>query len=575
MAALLAPAPALAVTAVAAVAGSYVSGDLIGQSLYAYTQAVPWGTAASLAALAAALAWARRPRSTWPLALAGAGAALALLSKPEPALAALGACAVVLLAARARPAAWLAWTAAFGLAAGAALAWSAGAAGWQAVWRGYTGYDQLALGGLWGLPGAQTSPRRLLSLIAAWGAVLILLATGRGPRWRAAGRAAAALVAAAGLAAIVPDLFGLEGRQMLAVVRTGAWAGLRVHPEVALQWLAAAPWSGLTWALLWAGWRGRRAQLAAAWWGLWAFALLSNLRFTATGYASPAAVAPALAVLWRLWRASEESLPPVILSGSAAQRQVRHSTSEESPGGLPERRTRGDSSGLRPLRMTDGRRLRRMTDGRTPRRMTDGLRPLGMTGGRTPPGMRGGDGRGRPLTRGQRAAWMALAALALINLAARPLSTNVPGSGPTRAVPTVLGPVALITSQSDQVAAVRAQVTAMTPDAAPIFAAHWGAGWYLLTGRPNPAPCDVILEGLCTTAPEAGQVQAALAAAPPAAVILPAWLWRPEAATERLQRRAAALRAGLAPWWDTLAADYTDRTPAGVTDWAVLVRRGR
>ena len=300
---LLRPGPALALTSFAAVAGPYVGGDLIRQHLYAYTQAIAWGATLSLAAAVAALCWARTGRAAWLLA-SGAAAGLACLCKPEAAAAALATGAAVLAATRGRPAAWLTWMAAWGIVAGGGAAWQAGAAGWHALWRGYTGYDQLAQGSLWGMPGAQASPRWLLSAAAAWTAALALLVGGGRPRWQPVGRTLAVLATAAALALILPDLVGLDARELLAVVRSGVWSGLRLYPQVALQWIAAVPWSLLNPALLWVAWRGRRERHPAAWWGLWAFALMANLRFTFTGYAAGLAIAPALAVLWWSWQAT-------------------------------------------------------------------------------------------------------------------------------------------------------------------------------------------------------------------------------------------------------------------------------
>lgn len=480
----LAPGPALALTAFAAAAGGYVGGDLIRQHLYAYTQAIPWGAAGGLATLVALLRWTNTRRLGWLLA-AGAAAALATLSKPEYAVTALGASLIVLPAARARPAAWLAWLAAWGAVAGGGLAWQASAASWHALWRGYTGYDQLAVGGLWGMPGAQVSPRWLLSVAAAWAAPTALLVGHRHPRWRRACRAAAALALLGVVALILPDLVGLSGRQALAALAAGAWAELRFYPQVALQWAAAVPWSLLTPLLLWAAWRGRRVGLPVAWWGLWAFALLNNLRFTFTGYASPLAVAPGLAVLWRLW--------PAIM-------------------------------------------------------------PVGI--------------------RQRRGAWLALAALAMINLAAQPFSVGLPDRGPVSQVPTVLGPVVVMSDTARQVRAVQDVIAEAIPPAAPIIALQWGGGWYLATGHPNPTRFDLLVSGVGGTGSDGAEVRAALAARPPTAVIMPSWLWRPDAAPIGNQHKARVLRAGLITWWDTLAVEYADVTPPEVIDWVVLVRRG-
>ena len=120
---------------------------------------------------------------------------------------------------------------------------------------------------------------------------------------RAGALRATSLAGLAGLsvaALIAPDLLGTSGREVLAGLRAGAWPAVRVAPAILLQWLAAAPWGLLFWVLLWAGWAARRKDAPPAWWGLWAFALLANLRYVPTGYANGFAVAPALAALWWL-----------------------------------------------------------------------------------------------------------------------------------------------------------------------------------------------------------------------------------------------------------------------------------
>ncbi len=492
---LVRPGTALALTAFATLAGPYVGGDLIRAHLYAYTQAIAWGVALSLATLVAALRWLRTAGRGW-LALSGVAAALACLCKPEFAVLAMGCAAATLLAGRARAGAWAGWIAVWGGVLIAAAAWQASAAGWQLLLRGYSGYDQLAGGGLWGFPGAQASPRWLLSVGGVWVGVLALLAGRRWPRGRGLAYGGAGLAGAVAVAVATPDLIGLSAQQALAALQTGAWREARVAPEVALQWLAAMPWSALSFVLLWAGWRAARCRggvtpplqrrsVPAAWWVLWVFALLANLRFTFTGYAAGIASAPALAVLGWLWRS------------------------------------------------------------------------------------RAGAAR----TRGQAAAPFVLAGLALVNLVAQPLSRGLPASLPLTLVRTSVGPVMLDVVQAEQLAAVQELVAGLAPTEAPIFGTDWAAGWYLVTGRPNVTPLDVILTGLGTTAPEAATVQAALASQPPAAVILPDWQWRPEQATPQRQRKAQAIRAGLPAWWAALLRDYVERTPPGVSDWVVLVRR--
>lgn len=509
---LVCPGAALGLTAFAALAGPFVGGDLIRGHLYAYTQAIAWGAALSLVATVAALRWLRTGRVRWLLASAAAAAG-ACLCKPEFAVLAVGASAIALAAGRGRRAAGAArggWLLTWAGLLLAAAAMQTAASGWGPLWRGYSGYDQLASGGVWGFPGAHASPRWLFSAGAAWAAALAVLAGRRWRRWHRPACAAAGLALSAALVAVAPDLVGLSGREALAALQTGAWRALRPAPAIALQWLAAVPGSALSFVLLWAAWRGRRSALPPAWWVLWAFALLANLRFTFTGYAAGLAVAPALAVFLTL---------------------------------------------------------------RPPGPKADAPLPPNPGGERTPPEIGGPGGRSSAQALQAKKTWLALSALALVNLLAQPFSAGLAANATTTRLASALGPVTIVDYQSDQVRAVQAQVAGLAPADAPIFAPYWGAGWYLLTGRPNATPCDVVFGGLCATAAEAGQAQAALTARPPAAVILPAWLWHPERATATQARRAAAIRRGLSPWWDALARDYADATPDGVTEWVVLVKR--
>lgn len=614
---LLRPSPALACTAFAALAGPFVGGDLIRGGLYAYTQAIAWGAALSLAAALAALRWLRSRRWGW-LLLSAATAAAACLAKPEAAVLAVGACLAALAAGRDRRGA-AGWLLAWGGILLAAAAAQASASGWGPLWRGYTGYDQLASGGVWGFPGAHASPRWLFSAAAAWAAALAALASRRQGRWRLPARAAAGLAAAAALAAITPDLFAVSGREALSLVRRAAWGELRFYPVVALQWLAAVPWSALSFVLLWAGWRGRRGGLPPAWWALWACALLANLRYTFTGYAAGPAVAPALAVCWRLWRATapepgrrsllrgwqRAGASPNVRSFGAAQGDTGPATPAQDdaiaqytplchaervasakPAAANNQRSShaGFGASAKPPFGTAHENLAEHPERRAAarsRRMRSGLprkaASFDFAGTPTPAPLRmlaifrTSISPGTTAC-GSRVAGLALAALALINLLAQPFSAGLASNAPRAWLPSALGPVAVADYGSEQVAAVQAQLSGLAPADAPIFAPYWGAGWYLLAGRPNATPCDVAFGGLCATGPEAVRVQAALTDHPPAAVVMPAWVWRPELGTATQAGRAAAIRAGLAPWWDALARAYADATPAGVTEWTVLRR---
>ena len=333
---LLRPPDALIVVAFAAVTGGHMAGDLIRQHLLVYNQSVSWGLAASLGALAAALRWHGTRRSRYGglldrrwlalaaalrwhgtrrsrygglldrrwLALAGAATGLAFLAKPEFGATALAAVAILLLSSRAPARAWLGWLAAAGLTAALGFAWQASASGWQALWRGYSGYDMVAQGAFWG---SDLGPKRWLASVAAFWLAAALLWLG----WRHAGRGRWLFYA------------GAMTSLGLGVVAVASTVVLRFPPQTALaeiswrwwvsgvmQWLMAAPWALLTPLLLAAAWLARRFRPPPPWWTLWAFALLANLRLLLQGFSSGVAIALALAVLAWLLDARAAAQPP-------------------------------------------------------------------------------------------------------------------------------------------------------------------------------------------------------------------------------------------------------------------------
>ena len=374
--ALISSRPALLLTAYAALIGAYVGGDLIHWHLHIYTQASVWGFGASLSELVAALRWAGVRRDAW-LIPAGLAAAAAALSKPEYGLAAGGSVAAVLIAGRAGGRAWGWWLAACVLPAAAGAIWQASASGWAPLWRGYTGYDQIAAGQPWGVSFPGRELRLLLSSYSAWAAGWLWRRgrqVGRGaitnenrtehpftafrassersgdvfPATQskdAAMRATAPasfdcvrhttpdsaqdaragifrsgwfgwplLLSLLAVGSVAPDFIG-GPRAALDLLRTGDLGQLTFDPVYVLTWLAALPWGPLVPLLLWAGWIGRRRDAPPAWWGLWAFAVLTTLRYVTTGYAFGGAIAPALAVLgWLYTRAPS-------LRGAAALKQ--------------------------------------------------------------------------------------------------------------------------------------------------------------------------------------------------------------------------------------------------------------
>ncbi len=155
-------------------AGPFVGGDLARAYLYAYTQALAWGAVASLAALLCLLRWLLGRRVIW-LWLGGLAAGLAFLAKPEFGVAAAAASAVIFAHSRASRQVWLSFLAALGAALGLGFGAQAYLAGWSAVWRGYTGYDQTTARGLWGLQPGVLAPLRWTIGVYSTGAALTAL----------------------------------------------------------------------------------------------------------------------------------------------------------------------------------------------------------------------------------------------------------------------------------------------------------------------------------------------------------------------------------------------------------------
>ena len=308
---LLRPLDAILVVAFAAVTGPHMAGDLIRQHLLVYNQSVSWGMAASLGALAAALQWHQTQRRLW-LAVAGAATGLAWLAKPEFGATAAAVVAVLLLSSRAPARAWLGWLISTGLVAGLGFAWQASASGWQALWRGYSGYDIVAQGAFWGSD--LGSKRWLASLAAFWLAMaLFWLGWRHGHRRRWLFYAGA--VASLGLGAVaVASAVALR----FAPYAASSEISWRWWVSGILQWLVAAPWALLTPLLLAAAWLGRRYHAPPPWWALWAFALLANLRLLLLGYSSGVAIAPALAVF--VWLATAHTAATQRPGSSGQQR---------------------------------------------------------------------------------------------------------------------------------------------------------------------------------------------------------------------------------------------------------------
>ena len=487
---LLAPGLALLVTTFAALAGPNPWGGLFHTFFYVYTQAITWGSVASLTALVASLRTlpgqpAEARAGAW-MVVAGAASGLAVLSKPEYGVVALATGTAALLVGRASPRAWARYLLAGALTAAAGFGWQAWTAGVDPMLRGYTGYDQLAAGSGW-LWGTRVGNKPLLvGGYALWLAVAAVWAARRWPqrRWLFV-----AVAVASSLAALAVALFFVAdgaGRVLPVLLGQGDVASLALKPAQALN-AVALPWAPLLPLLLLLGWLARGRGLPGAWWVLWTFAVASSLRLLLTGYASPFAVAPALAVAWtwleQRWRSQ------------------------------PERARRS-------------------------RRVAAALL----------------------------AGWMAL------GLAAQWLIPNPLYNGRRVWVDTRLGPVKIAQAVAAEHETVAALIEEHAPAGQPIFAAGYGAQWYLLSRRPNPTAFDLLIAGMGASGREAEQVQSDLLASPPAVVMLPGW-WPLPGAGEPLPRDAREASSYLPLWWQSLQTDYVDQTPQEVDGWRVLLRR--
>ncbi len=486
---LLSASGAFLVTAFATLAGPSVWGGLFHVYFYSYTQAITWGAVSSLAALAAALNWQKSRKPAW-LAVAGLATGLAILSKPEFGLTALGTSVAALAVSRGSARTWVSYLFACGLTVALGLGIQAWSAGWWPIWRGYSGYNQLSdrLPWLWG---TRLGNRQfLLGGYALWIAIAAIWAGRHWPRRRrlffGLGAVAGLVVVAVGLS----YLFGGTASALSAVLSRGALNRISFTPAN-LLFLVSLPWVPLVPLLLGAGWLARRRSLPAAWWALWTYALLSNLRLVLTGYASGLAVAPALAVLW-VWIVDRSNATP------------------------------------------------------------------------------------RELERNRRIALSVLGGLALLNFLAQIVVPDTFFNQPRVQVQTAVGPVRIPQTSEEEATSLATFIDQNVPENAPIFAAGWGAQWYLLTGRPNPTAFDVVLLGLGISGPEAASVERALLTQPPEAVILPS-NWQLETSgtdvADDAQRDATEIQKTMPAWWQTLKQNYVDQTPPDLLNWRVLLRQ--
>lgn len=288
----LKPAGAFLVTAFAVLVGPNLWGGLLHIYNYTYTQAIAWGAVLSLAALVCALRWQQTQRQFW-IGLSGLATGLAILCKPEFGVTALGSVVAAIAVGRGRVTIWGRFLLVAGVTTGLGLGWQVWTAGWEPVWRGYLGYSQLTdrVGSLWG---TYIGSRSLLfGGYAFWLAIAVVWACRRWPRRRLVVASIACLL---GLALLVAGLLVLTGG-LPQGLRQGTLNGAALMSR-GWSYLSALPWAPVMPLLLLVGWLARRRAMAPAWWALWAYAVIANLRLFLTGYTSGLAVAPALAVFW-------------------------------------------------------------------------------------------------------------------------------------------------------------------------------------------------------------------------------------------------------------------------------------
>ena len=156
----------------------------------------------------------------------------------------------------------------------------------------------------------------------------------------------------------------------------------------------------------------------------------------------------------------------------------------------------------------------------------------------------------------------------VLNLGGQALLPDLYFTQPRGWVTTALGPIALAQEVVEQVRPLQEAVQEAVGE--PIFVTGFAPGWYLLAGRPNPTPFDIVHAGLGTTGSDAALVQRRLAAQPPQAIIMPAWQWRPDAQPPRGD--ALAVQQGLAAWWAALPQTYREVPLPTVSRWVLLVK---
>jgi hypothetical protein len=260
---------ALTVTAWAALLGGSVG--LISHLLDAYTPPVAWGTSCSLAAAAAACVWVGK-RSPAALAATTLFAVLALLSKPEYGFAGCSVLGAALWLRRPQKRCVV-------LSLGGAVVLlgfillRADSEVLAAVWRGYSGYDLIAVGSV-----------PVLDLPRLFGGLLAAVVVGAFLWW--ATRVRSLVMVGGSLAASLLVLALASGERFLHT------AGIVCQ----MAWIGTIP------AVLWAAWVARRAAMPAGFWILCVYSVAVGLRWFLLGVNGVAAGGSVMLVFYLLVR---------------------------------------------------------------------------------------------------------------------------------------------------------------------------------------------------------------------------------------------------------------------------------
>jgi hypothetical protein len=173
------------------------------------------------------------------------------------------------------------------------------------------------------------------------------------------------------------------------------------------------------------------------------------------------------------------------------------------------------------------------------------------------------------------AALTLLLVLTSFNLLAQLLTPDVPARAERAWLVTSLGDIAIGNRQAAaQAAAIQASIASRAQPDDQLFAHGWGAAWYLLTGRANRTPFDVVLSGMIAPGgAEAVQLESLLLQQPPAVVVLPVEYWPPGSASASAPDLAFASPGNLTRWWRSLGQDYAADPNVDGARWVVLWRQ--